>query len=92
MPREWKGSSSAATYKLPDAIKRRGPTESLADGAIDSTRNAFRQLPNAPAVILFSFRDRTWTVIGFVTIECLVIAIGVVVNRLEKTLDETTTS
>jgi hypothetical protein len=85
------GLKFSGYLKLPDSIKRRGPTESLADavgGAIDSTGNAFRQIPNAPAVVLFSIRHRTWTVIGFVTIECLVVAIGVVVNRLEKTLAE----
>jgi hypothetical protein len=85
------GLKLSGYLKLPESIKRRGPTESLADavgGAIDSTRNAFHQIPNAPAVMLFGIRHRTWTVIGFVTIECLVVAIGVFVNRLEKTLNE----
>jgi hypothetical protein len=89
--KEVEGLKFSGYLKLPDSIKRRGATESLADaigGAIDSTRNAFHQIPNAPAVILFSIRHRTWTTIGFVTIECLVVAIGVFVNRLEKTLDE----
>jgi hypothetical protein len=89
--KEVEGLKFSGYLKLPDSIKRRGATESLADaigGAIDSTRNAFHQIPNAPAVILFSIRHRTWTTIGFATVECLVVAIGVFVNRLEKTLDE----
>lgn len=57
-------------------------------GLIDASLNGVREIANAPSVILFSLTRRTLTTIAFVVIECLAAVSGVLLKRLEKTLEE----
>lgn len=77
LPTGRRGQSRALQQALLDAVV----------GTVSITANAFQQIPNAPAVLSFGVTQRTWWFVGFAIVECLVLAFGAGLYRLERQLE-----